>query len=165
VRLEMSVSPLQKVVEAAVDATRAMLDERRHELQVLAPETPVPVRCDFLRLEQVFVNLLSNAAKYTPPGGKIWVTLGPEGDEAVARVEDNGVGIPHDMLPRIFDLFTQVESSRPLSRGGLGIGLALVKNLVALQGGSVQVRSDGVGKGSQFVVRLPLADGRAQSTP
>jgi PAS domain S-box-containing protein len=153
VELRMGTSPLQKVVEAAVESARPLMDERRHALQVIAPETPIPVRCDFERMAQVLVNLLNNAAKYTPPGGHVWVTLMIEGDEAVTRVEDDGVGIPHEMLPRIFDLFTQVESSRHASRGGLGIGLALVK------------RSDGLGKGSVFSVRLPLADDRASGSP
>lgn len=165
VDLKLSVCALQDVVQAALDAARPLVQERRHDLQVIAPETALPVRCDFERLQQVFVNLLNNAAKYTPPGGRIRVALTPEGDEAVARVEDNGVGIPPEMLPRIFDLFAQVDSSRAHSRGGLGIGLALVKNLVSLQAGTVQVRSDGIGKGSQFVVRMPLADERARSSP
>ena len=165
VDLQLATCPLQKTVEAAIESTRSLVEERRHKLEYIAPDKPVLVHCDSVRLEQVFVNLLNNAAKYTPPGGDLWVTLTVEGDDAVARIEDSGVGIPHDMLPRIFDLFTQVESSRPHSRGGLGIGLALVKNLVALQGGSVQVRSDGLGKGSQFIVRLPLVDDAAKSSP
>jgi two-component system CheB/CheR fusion protein len=105
-------------------------------------------------LQQVFSNLLSNAVKYSPEHGAISIKVTTEADEAVVRLTDTGVGIPHDMLPRIFDLFTQVETQ--LSHGGLGIGLALVKDFVALHGGSVQVRSEGVGKGSEFMVRLPL---------
>jgi two-component system CheB/CheR fusion protein len=105
-------------------------------------------------LHQVFSNLLSNASKYTPERGAICIEVTTEADEAVVRISDTGVGIPHDMLPRIFELFTQVETQ--LSHGGLGIGLALVKDFVALHGGSVQVRSEGVGKGSEFIVRLPL---------
>jgi signal transduction histidine kinase len=96
------------------------------------------------------------AAKYTPEGGRTWVKGTVEGDEAVVHIEDTGVGIPHAMLPRIFELFTQVESSRAHSQGGMGIGLSLVKNLVTLHGGSVQARSDGPGTGSVFTVRLPL---------
>ena len=105
----------------------------------------------------MFVNLINNAAKFTPHGGRIWVKGGTEGDEAVVHVEDNGAGITHDMLPRIFDLFTQAESTLAQSRGGLGVGLALVKDIVTLHGGSVQVSSAGAGKGSKFSVRLPLA--------
>jgi two-component system CheB/CheR fusion protein len=139
-----------------VDDVRELIRQRRHEVEVVAPEGAVTVEGDRDRLHQVVVNLLVNAAKYTPEGGNIWVKVTTEGEEAVLKVGDNGVGIPTEMLPRIFDLFTQVESTRGASRGGLGIGLALVKNLVALHGGSVQVRSDGVGKGSEFAVRLPL---------
>jgi signal transduction histidine kinase len=102
------------------------------------------------------VNLIANAAKYTPEAGRIWVAASTAGNEALIHVADNGVGIPHDMLPKIFELFTQVESSRAQSEGGLGIGLSLVKQLVTLHGGTVQVRSDGEGKGSEFTVRLPL---------
>jgi signal transduction histidine kinase len=102
------------------------------------------------------VNLLNNAAKYTRPGGRVWVYCTTEGAEAVVHVRDTGIGIPTAMLPKIFDLFTQVDEARIYSQGGLGIGLSLVKNLVALHGGTVQVRSEGEGKGSEFTVRLPL---------
>jgi signal transduction histidine kinase len=106
-------------------------------------------------LHQVLVNLLTNAAKFTPEGKDIWVKGTTEGSEVVVQVEDTGVGIPSAMLAGIFDLFTQVETAN--SHGGLGIGLSLVKTLVNLHGGSVQVRSDGVGKGSEFTVRLPVS--------
>jgi signal transduction histidine kinase len=131
------------------------------KVQVIGPWSAIILQGDPDRLHQVFLNLLSNAAKYTPERGGIWVNVTTEGDEAVVRVTDTGVGIPHEMLPRIFDLFTQVET--PLSHGGLGIGLALVKDFVALHGGSVQVRSEGVGKGSEFMVRLPLKSQRKNS--
>jgi signal transduction histidine kinase len=108
------------------------------------------------RLQQVVVNLLTNAVKYRPNGGGVWLKATVEGDEAVVRVEDGGVGISPEMLPRIFDLFTQEEESRPRSEGGLGLGLPLVKELVTLHGGSVQVCSEGRDKGSEFTVRLPL---------
>jgi PAS domain S-box-containing protein len=150
---------LQDVVRAAAEDARAIVDERRHELQlILAPE-PLTLLADRDRLHQVFVNLVNNAAKYTPPGGRIAVAVMAEGHEAVVRVSDNGLGIAHEMLPRIFELFTQVEASRAFAGGGLGIGLSLVRDLVALHGGSVQARSDGVGKGSVFMVRLPLGAG------
>ena len=147
---------LQAVIEAAVHDCRALTDQRRHEVTVLAPRAPIEVVADRERLHQVLVNLITNAAKYTHPGGRIGVKLTTEGEEAVLRVEDSGVGIPPEMLPRIFELFTQVEGTRPMAQGGLGIGLALVKDLVKLHGGSVQVLSDGPGKGSEFIVRLPL---------
>jgi len=108
-------------------------------------------------LNQVFFNLLQNAIKYTPAAGTIWLKMTTEGSEAVIRFEDNGIGIAHDMLPRIFEFFTQAESAQRIAPGGLGIGLALVKELLDLHHGTVQVRSDGVGQGSEFIVRLPLA--------
>jgi PAS domain S-box-containing protein len=145
------------VVRQALDAERSLMEERRHKVHFVAPAGEIVVDADADRLHQVFVNLLVNAAKYTPPGGQVWVKVTVEADEAVVRVEDTGVGIAPDMLPRIFELFTQVEASRHQSQGGLGVGLSLVKSLVELHGGSVQAKSDGIGKGSEFMVRLPLA--------
>ncbi|HEX2138954.1 MAG TPA: PAS domain-containing sensor histidine kinase, partial [Woeseiaceae bacterium] len=156
VELKKQVVKLQEIVERAVESTRPLIRERGHDLERILASSPVYVEADPVRLEQVFVNLLNNAAKYTPEGGKIWVKGTTEGKEAVVHVEDTGIGIPPELLPRIFKLFTQVETSRGLSKGGLGIGLSLVKRLVTLHGGSVQVRSEGDGKGSQFTVRLPL---------
>lgn len=147
---------LDEVVHSAVETARPAVDGRRHRLEVLLPPTSIIIEADPARLRQVFVNLINNAAKYTPEGGNIWINGTVEGDEVVVHVRDTGVGIPHDVLPRIFELFTQVESSRSQSQGGMGIGLNLVKNLVTLHGGSVQVRSDGENKGSRFTVRLPV---------
>jgi PAS domain S-box-containing protein len=147
---------LNELVRQACDSTRALMEQRRHTVQLGLPEGDIVVDGDADRLLQVFVNLLNNAAKYTPPGGRVWVHLTTEGHEAVAHIRDTGVGIPTDMLPRIFELFTQVERSKPYAQGGLGIGLSLVKNFVSLHGGTVQVRSDGEGKGAEFSVRLPL---------
>lgn len=154
IRLDLQPVLLHDVIEKAVEAVRPYLAERDHNMQVIEPSAPIMLQADSDRLHQVFVNLLSNAAKYTPERGRIRMKVTIEDDEAVVRVEDTGVGIPHEMLPRIFELFTQVEPQ--LSQGGLGIGLALVKDFVALHGGSVQVRSEGTGKGSEFMVRLPL---------
>lgn len=154
IRLNMQSVALQDVIDKAVEATRPLLDERCHRIEVVSPAAKVVLQADPDRLHQVFVNLLTNAAKYTPQNGFVSVRLTVEGKEAAARVEDTGVGIPHDMLSRIFDLFTQVETQ--VAHGGLGIGLALVKDLVTLHGGSVQVRSEGEGKGSEFTVRLPI---------
>ena len=137
-----------------MEAARPRIEERDQRIQVIGPSSSIVLQADPDRLQQVFSNLLSNAVKYTPERGAICLEVTIEADEAVVRVTDNGVGIPHDMLPQIFELFTQVETQ--LSHGGLGIGLALVKDFVALHGGSVQVRSEGVGKGSEFMVRLPL---------
>lgn len=155
--LEKERVTLQNIVDRAVESASTLVRERHQQLEVLLLPEPMRVDADPARLGQVFVNLINNAAKFTPPGGRIWIKGGIEGDEAVVHVEDNGVGIPHDMLPNIFDLFTQVESTRAQSRGGLGVGLALVKDIVTLHGGSAQVSSAGAGKGSTFSVRLPLA--------
>jgi PAS domain S-box-containing protein len=157
VEVELRPTVLQTVLGQAIDAVTPRLEQHRHQLEVLVPPTPIPVVADDQRLVQVFTNLIGNAIKYTQDGGRIWVKATTEGSEAVARVQDDGIGIPPEMLPRIFELFTQVDVSRTRSEGGIGIGLALVKNLVGLHGGSIQVRSDGLGKGSEFAVRLPLA--------
>ena len=154
--LKKEPTDIQRVLQRAIDSASILIRERRHRVELLLPPVPIVVEADPDRLEQVFVNLINNAAKYTPPDGQIWIKGNIEADEAVVRVEDNGIGISTDMLPAIFDLFTQVESSRAQAMGGLGIGLSVVKNLVTLHGGSVQVRSDGEGKGSEFTVRLPL---------
>ena len=154
VRLNIGPVVLQEIIEKAVDSARPRVEERRQRIQVIGPWSSIVLQGDPDRLHQVFSNLLSNASKYTPERGAICIEVTTEADEAVVRISDTGVGIPHDMLPRIFELFTQVETQ--LSHGGLGIGLALVKDFVALHGGSVQVRSEGVGKGSEFIVRLPL---------
>lgn len=148
---------LNEILHAAVQSVGPFLREKDHALDVLLPATPIFVLVDPARMEQVFVNLLNNAIKYTPPGGQIWVQGTTDGKEAVIHIRDTGAGIPRELLPRIFDLFTQAESSREQWDGGMGVGLSLVKNLVTLHGGSVQVRSEGANKGSEFTVRLPLA--------
>ena len=133
----------------------AALAERR-DLSLVVDTAPVSVEGDPVRLEQVISNLLQNAIKYTSPGGRITLRVAEEEGEAVVRVADTGIGIPPEMQPRIFDLFTQVESSLPRSQGGLGLGLPLVRSLVELHGGRVAVASAGSGRGSEFTVRLPL---------
>jgi signal transduction histidine kinase len=148
---------LAAVVRLAVQTSEPLIQARNHRLTVSLPDRPLALEGDQARLVQVLTNLLNNAAKYTDPGGRIELSAGQEGDEAVVRVRDSGVGIPRDMLPRIFDLFMQVEGSRDRSQGGLGIGLALVRRLVELHGGTVSAHSTGPGRGSEFVVRLPLA--------
>jgi PAS domain S-box len=157
VQLQRERIALNGVLRQAFESTRALMEQRKHSVDLVLPEGQIFVDADADRLLQVFVNLMNNAAKYTPSGGQVWMHLTTEGHEAVVHVRDNGVGIPTDMLPKIFELFTQVESSRAYSQGGLGIGLALVKDFIALQDGTVTVRSDGEGKGSEFSVRLPLA--------
>jgi signal transduction histidine kinase/CheY-like chemotaxis protein len=143
------------VVENAVATVRSLIDQRKHELTLSLPKQSIWVHADAARLEQVVVNLLTNAAKYTDQGGHIWLTVQQEGEEAVLRVRDTGVGIAPEILPRIFELFTQAERSLDRSQGGLGIGLALVQRLVEMHGGTVTASSV-LEKGSEFVVRLPV---------
>jgi PAS domain S-box-containing protein len=157
VKLELREKSLVEIVKAAADACRPLLTERTHNFHLILGEQPVIVRADAVRLEQVFVNLIQNAAKYTEYSGTIWVKLIVEGQEAVVKVEDTGIGISADLLPQIFDLFTQAEFAAGAATEGLGIGLSVVRDIVQLHGGTVTVRSDGVGKGSEFSVRLPLA--------
>ena len=146
---------LQTLVSDVAGDTEQRLRQRGQSLAMLFAEGPIHVNADRDRLRQVILNLVVNASKYTPEGGHISLKVTTEGNEALIKVEDDGVGISAEMLPKIFELFTQVESSRVSSQGGLGIGLALVKSLVSLHGGTVQARSDGLGKGAEFAVRLP----------
>ncbi|MGE5615935.1 MAG: ATP-binding protein [Bacillota bacterium] len=154
--LERTVFDIKTVLAEVMQDAQEMVQAKRHELQLVIPSGQILVEADRERIRQVFVNLVNNAAKHTMPGGKIWIKATIEADEAVVRVEDTGVGIAPDMLTRVFELFTQASSSQALSPGGLGIGLNLVNNLVQLHGGTVQVRSPGLGHGSVFSVRLPL---------
>jgi PAS domain S-box-containing protein len=156
VDLKLEVVDLTQIFEAAAHAARPLAEARGLELQVLPIRGAVPVCVDAQRLQQVFMNLLDNAVKYTPRGGKITFNLTTEGGDAIARVEDTGIGMSAEILPRVFDLFTQEESAREHARGGVGLGLPLVRDLVELHGGTVQARSDGRDKGSVFTVRLPL---------
>ncbi len=148
-------------LEAAVEASRPLFDARGQTLEFTLPEAGLAVEGDATRLAQVVLNLLNNAAKYTPEGGRTSLSAAPEGDFVAIRVADTGMGIPAEMLPRIFDLFTQVSRSIDRAEGGLGIGLTLVRRLVAMHGGTVEATSPGLGAGSEFVVRLPLAVGSA----
>ncbi len=148
---------LWAVLSNAVELCQPVLDARRHQLEVAQFSEPLWVSGDPPRLVQVVSNLLTNAAKYTPEGGNIWLSAAREDDAAAIRVRDNGVGIPREMLSRVFDLFVQVESESGSRAGGLGIGLTLVRRLVELHGGTVNVTSGGPGQGSEFVVRLTSA--------
>ncbi|HWE35285.1 MAG TPA: ATP-binding protein [Isosphaeraceae bacterium] len=143
------------VVRQAVEVARPLFDEREHALAVSIGPGPLGVEADPIRLEQVLVNLLANAAKYTPPGGNVRLRAGREGDDVAFTVTDDGVGIPAESLPRIFDIFVQGDRSLARSEGGLGLGLAIVKSLVELHGGTVTARSAGPNAGSEFTVRLP----------
>jgi PAS domain S-box-containing protein len=148
---------LASVVARAVETVQPLVDAQGHRLGVSLPDESLPLDADPVRLAQVVGNLLTNAAKYTEPGGHIRLTAEREGDEAVLRVRDDGIGIAPEVLPRVFDLFVQVDHAATRSQGGLGIGLTLVKNLVEMHGGSVDARSAGLGRGSEFVVRLPIS--------
>ena len=147
---------LASAVNHAVEATHSLARCSEHDLTVTLPPQPMYVNADPTRLAQVVGNLLNNACKFTDKGGRIWLTVEREGQEAVIRVRDTGIGIAAEQLPRIFDMFMQVDTSLERSVSGLGIGLSLVKNLVEMHGGTVEVHSAGVGQGSEFVVRLPI---------
>jgi CheY-like chemotaxis protein len=155
-RLELSA-----LVSSAVEASRPLLKKWGHELSISIPPEPIYLDADPTRIAQVLLNLLNNAAKYTEQGGRIALTAELEGAEVVIRVTDNGVGIPPDVLPRIFDMFMQVDRSIERSQGGLGIGLTLVQLLVEMHGGTVRAHSEGPGRGSEFMVRLPAAPQRS----
>jgi PAS domain S-box-containing protein len=157
IELRWTVLSVADAVERALEATRPLLDERRHAVSVTLPPRPLHVEADPARLEQIIVNLLNNAAKYTPPGGRITVVVAEEGETVALRVSDTGIGIPADMLSRIFELFVQGDQSLAHTSGGLGIGLTLVHRLVKLHHGRVEARSDGPGRGSEFTVTLPLS--------
>ena len=157
VALRLERCEMRGVVERAVEVTRHEVEVHGHALSVTLPSDPIWLDADPVRLEQVVVNLLTNAIKYTDDGGQIGVTVVREGGEMVLRVRDTGIGIEADLLPRIFDVFVQAERSLLRSQGGLGIGLALVRRLVELHGGTVEARSAGLKRGCEFVVRLPVA--------
>ena len=148
---------LASVVRDAVEASRALIDGRGHELTVELPPCPVLLYADPTRLAQVFLNLLNNAAKYSELCRTIRLTARVDGSEVEVSIRDHGIGIPADKLPHIFDAFVQVDTSWQRTQGGMGIGLSLVKEFVELHGGRVEVRSEGLGQGSEFLVRLPLA--------
>jgi PAS domain S-box-containing protein len=156
VRIQKEPIELGRVVDQAVEACRSLLSTRKQQVTVSLPSRRVRLLADPTRLVQVLTNLLNNAAKYTDEGGQIWLTTTAEEGEVVVRVRDNGIGIAAAMLPRVFDLFTQVPAALGRAEGGVGIGLAMVGHLVQLHGGTVQAFSDGPGQGSEFVVRLPL---------
>ena len=166
-RLELRTErvELAAIVEQAAETCRSRFEGSAQTFVVRLPEEPVRLDADPVRLAQVFGNLLTNASKYTARGGTITLDARVEHGDVIASVSDTGVGIPPDKLPQVFEMFTQIDRSLEQSRGGLGIGLALVKRLVELHGGSVTASSDGPGRGSTFTIRLPLADAAPATVP
>jgi PAS domain S-box-containing protein len=157
ITLRPEVMDLRSVVSRSVDANRAFFEARKQAVDVDLGPAPVPVEGDPTRLAQVALNLLTNAAKYTPEGGHVWVSVRKDGGEAELKVRDDGVGMKPELLPRVFELFVQGERTLDRSEGGLGLGLTMVQRLVALHHGRVEARSAGLGLGSEFVIHLPLA--------
>jgi len=157
-RIELMKEPvdLQTIVDGALEVARPLIEQRGHRLSLTLPEHPVELGADRTRVAQVLSNLLHNAAKYTEPNGDISLTAATEGEEIVISVRDSGIGIEPEMLTKIFDMFMQVDRSFERSQGGLGIGLTLAQRLVELHGGRLEARSEGLGQGAEFTVRLPI---------
>jgi CheY-like chemotaxis protein/two-component sensor histidine kinase len=156
---------LGSVVQHAIEAVRAQYASMNHELTVTLSSRGLQLDADPARLAQVIGNLLNNACKFTDPGGHVWLSVEEDDGAAIIRVRDNGIGIAAEHLPGLFDMFAQVDTSLERSRDGLGIGLTLVKTLVEMHGGSVDARSDGPGRGSEFIVRLPIVATLADAVP
>jgi protein-histidine pros-kinase len=158
---------LSAAIARAVETAEPLIDARGHELILTVPEEPIPLHADLVRLAQVIANLLTNAAKYTPKPGRIWLSAHRENSDVVISVKDEGMGIASDMLNRVFELFVQVDASPSRSQGGLGIGLTLVRRLIEMHEGTVTAKSAGPGHGSEFIIRLPvgLRGAAAQNAP
>jgi PAS domain S-box-containing protein len=156
---------LEVVIRSAVEAARPLIEAQAHELTVTLPPQPISLDADPTRLAQVFSNLLNNAAKYTEKGGHIWLTAERQGGEVIVSVRDTGIGITADYLPHIFEMFAQAVPALERSHGGLGVGLALVKGLVELHGGTIEAHSAGPGRGSEFIVGLPVIEGPTPVAP
>lgn len=149
---------LAQVARHAAEMSRPLIEQREHALEIVMPESAVRIQGEGLRLAQIVTNLLTNAARYTPNGGHIRLSIEQEAGAAVLKVKDNGIGIPKEMLTHVFDPFTRLEDGKQMYASGMGIGLAFVRNLAEIHGGSVEAFSEGEGHGSEFVVRLPLAE-------
>jgi signal transduction histidine kinase len=156
VALRMTPLTIENIINDAVETVLPLIESRGQELTSTITAHGIIINGDADRLAQMMLNLLNNAAKFTEAGGRVWVTLGTEGTDAVIRVRDTGIGIDPPALPQIFDVFHQVAAASPHANGGVGIGLGAVKRLAELHGGSVSVKSQGLGKGSEFTLRLPL---------
>jgi len=165
-RLQLRKQPLElaSLITSAVETARPLIDAKQHHLEVLVPSEAIQLFVDPLRLSQALSNLLTNAAKYTDPSGRIILAAAFEGEDLTLSVRDSGIGLSTQALPRVFDMFSQVDSVVDRTEGGLGIGLALVKGLTELHGGTVQASSEGPGCGSTFTIRLPRASVMAPVT-
>jgi CheY-like chemotaxis protein/two-component sensor histidine kinase len=157
IELRRETVELATIVARAVEIAQPLIEAQRHGLDIAVADESLLVYVDPVRLTQVLSNLVANAAKYTPPNGRIRVTAERDGQCAVLRVQDNGIGIAPNMQTQIFELFVQVDHDGIRSQGGLGIGLTLVKNLVEMHDGTVEARSEGAGRGSEFIVRIPIS--------
>ena len=164
IELRQAPANLAVVLRNAIEASMSLINEKEHKLSVFIPEAPLMVYADAVRLEQVFRNLLNNAARYTRKGGQIWLTAHQEDEDAVVSVRDNGIGILAGMVPRLFDMFAQERRNGVGTQEGLGIGLNLVARLLQMHGGSVEAMSGGRDRGSEFVVRLPLSEKPARES-
>jgi CheY-like chemotaxis protein len=158
IELKRESVDLTGVVQNALEVSRPLIEQAGHQITLELASDPLFVHADATRLAQVFANLLNNAAKYTNNSGHIRVIVQRQGHEALVAVQDNGIGIPADMLPKVFEMFTQVDRSLEKAQGGLGIGLSIAKQLIDMHGGSIEAHSEGPGKGSEFRVRLPLTN-------
>ena len=169
IRLELECVDVKSIVTTAIETSRPLIDEAGQELTVCLPDETLRVMCDRVRLSQVLSNLLNNAAKYTRRGGSIRLSVEHDGGEAVFRVRDNGIGIPGEMLSKIFELFTQVERSLDRSRGGLGVGLTLARRLIEMHGGRIEVPAKARGLADEihrpFAGRLIPRPGRSRDRP
>jgi CheY-like chemotaxis protein/nitrogen-specific signal transduction histidine kinase len=165
IHLDREPIDVSEVVDRAIEEVQPTLDARGHELMLIRPARPVIVDGDMVRLAQVVSNLLANAAKYTEQASQIWLTVEPHEDEVLIRVRDQGLGMAPEELTRVFNLFEQADTSISRFRGGLGIGLTLVKRIVELHGGSVTATSPGLSQGSEFVVRLPVSEATSTAKP
>jgi two-component system CheB/CheR fusion protein len=160
VELERQRLDLRELLEDVVASMQENAARKSIALEAVLPAGPLMVDIDFARIQQVAVNLVDNAIKYTHNGGSVWVRASLEGNEVVCRVMDTGIGIFPPVLPKLFDLFTQAPHGEEMRSGGIGVGLALVRQLVELHGGTVQAKSPGIGKGSEFMFRLPALEER-----
>ncbi|HLJ10934.1 MAG TPA: PAS domain S-box protein [Planctomycetaceae bacterium] len=164
IELRLETVDLAAIVRSAVETSRPLINAAGHALSVSFPDEPILVTADPVRLAQVIGNLLTNSAKYTEDQGRIGLSVRLEGNDAVVSVRDSGLGISAEMLPHVFEMFSQVDRTVHRAQGGLGIGLTLAKRLVEMQGGAIEARSEGLGKGSEFVIRLPSVRGAVPST-